>query len=299
MTPKIRNSLAALFILAFPFMVALGFLIAQVMRPLPPLPPFPNPNGYDDLVKAGEILGSAQTDYGKMNREELQMFVAGNSYSLQLARSGLEQKCRVPLKFSPIDPDLDNRLSSLKKLAQTFVAEGRLAELENRPGAAAKSYLDAVHAGNESVRGGVLIDQMVGTAMEVIGTSHLQTLIDQLDAKSCRETAATLETLDAQKQTWSDVLQQEHDWSRRAFPGLRNEFARVMTRNSMKIVFQKTGQKFNAQQTKTRQLMIDLAARAYELDKGHRPGSLADLVPDYLKAVPQDPLTGTNIVYTP
>jgi hypothetical protein len=42
--------------------------------------------------------------------------------------------------------------------------------------------------------------------------------------------------------------------------------------------------------------MIALAARAYELDKGHRPASATDLVPDYLKAVPQDPATGTNIV---
>jgi hypothetical protein len=46
-------------------------------------------------------------------------------------------------------------------------------------------------------------------------------------------------------------------------------------------------------------LLIDLAARAYELDKGHRPANLADLVPDYLKAVPQDPFTGTNMVYLP
>jgi hypothetical protein len=35
------------------------------------------------------------------------------------------------------------------------------------------------------------------------------------------------------------------------------------------------------------------------LDKGHRPANLADLVPDYLKAVPQDPFTGTNMVYLP
>ena len=42
--------------------------------------------------------------------------------------------------------------------------------------------------------------------------------------------------------------------------------------------------------------MVDLAARAYELDKGHPPASAADLVPEYLKAVPQDPVTGTNMI---
>ncbi len=45
--------------------------------------------------------------------------------------------------------------------------------------------------------------------------------------------------------------------------------------------------------------MIDIAARAYELEKKQPPASIADLVPDYLKAVPQDPLTGTNMVYSP
>ena len=45
--------------------------------------------------------------------------------------------------------------------------------------------------------------------------------------------------------------------------------------------------------------MLALAARAYELDKGHPPASAADLVPDYLKAIPQDPVTGTNLIYSP
>jgi competence protein ComGC len=46
-------------------------------------------------------------------------------------------------------------------------------------------------------------------------------------------------------------------------------------------------------------LIINLAARAYELDKGHRPASLNDLVPDYLKTIPQDPSTGKNMDYSP
>jgi hypothetical protein len=37
----------------------------------------------------------------------------------------------------------------------------------------------------------------------------------------------------------------------------------------------------------------------YELEKGPRPASPAGLVPDYLKAIPQDPLTGKDMVYSP
>ena len=123
-----------------------------------------------------------------------------------------------------------DELAGFKRLARAFAREGRLAEMENRTGDAAKSYLDTIRLGNESARGGVLIDELVGIAIEAIGTSHLQKLVDQLDAKTCRETAAALETLDSQRQTWNEVMQQESDWSRRTFPGLRNELIRLMTR---------------------------------------------------------------------
>jgi hypothetical protein len=33
------------------------------------------------------------------------------------------------------------------------------------------------------------------------------------------------------------------------------------------------------------------------LEKGKRPVTLNDLVPEYLKAIPQDPGTGSNLVY--
>jgi competence protein ComGC len=71
---------------------------------------------------------------------------------------------------------------------------------------------------------------------------------------------------------------------------------RLESGKSAKAAIASSKRKFEAQEQRTRQLMIDLAARAYELDKGHRPASVADLVPEYLKAVPKDPIAGTNIV---
>jgi hypothetical protein len=41
--------------------------------------------------------------------------------------------------------------------------------------------------------------------------------------------------------------------------------------------------------------MINAAARAFELEKGRPPQSIADLVPDYLKAVPKDPVTEKDL----
>ena len=60
---------------------------------------------------------------------------------------------------------------------------------------------------------------------------------------------------------------------------------------------QKCKLKFDTVEKRRRFLMIDLGARVYELEKGRPPRTITDLVPSYLKAIPQDPFTGTNLVY--
>ena len=300
MTKITRNWLVVLCILVLPFLLFFGFFIYTLVGPLPPMQPLPNPNGYGDLVKAGQMVFNGTNDENTMNIEALQKLVDNNSNALQLARFALQQQCQVPLEFS--ESFVGNHLvdlSVLKQLAMAFEHEGILAGRQNRPNDAAKSYLDIFQLGNDAARGGVLIDQLVGTALEAIATSHLQKIADQLDAETCRETAAALENLDAQRQAWQQVVQQENDWSRRTFRGLGYEIARLRAQKELRTSMQKAGKKFNGQIQKTRQLIIDLAARAYTLDKGHPPASAADLVPNYLKAVPQDPFTGTNMVFFP
>jgi hypothetical protein len=300
MTKKSRNWLILLLLIPTAIILAIvGLLIFQELQPLPPLQPLPNPNGYDDLVKVGNMVSNDFEDYDQLSLEKLRELTNKDAEAIQTARIGLQQKCRVTLVYSATSSAHLDQLAAMKRLAFAFAAEGRLAEMENRFSDAAGSYLDLIRLGNDSARGGVLIDALVGLAIENMGVAGLQKITDRLDAKSCRETAATLETLDAQRQSWADILQQEHSWSRRAFPGIKYRLGELVMSSSLKKALQKAGEKFNKQQMKTRQLPVDLAARAYELDKGHRPASLADLVPDYLKAIPQDPVTGTNLVYSP
>ncbi len=299
MTTKARNWLGVLFILAFPFVLFFGFLISELAKSLPPVPPLPNPNGYDDFVKAGEMVSTNSWYYDSTNLEQLRETTAANTEALALARAGLSNECRVPLQFSKTYAE--NHISdlvSVRRVSQAFIAQGRLAEMQNRSSGAAKSYLDAIHLGNESGRGGILIDAMIGVACESLGVQQLQKITGELDAKSCRETAATLEALRAQRQTWGEIMQQESDWSRRTF-GLRGQFLKLFYHSRIKHNLQRAIDKMKSSQKIEGQLLIVLAARAYELDKGHSPASLADLVPDYLEAVPQDPFTGTNMVYSP
>lgn len=300
MTKKARNWLIAIFIVALPFLLFLGFLIFMDAEPLPPVRPLPKTNGYDDFRKAEGLLASSESDYTKMDETQLRALVDGNARALQTAREGLEKQCAVPVQFSEayISNHL-NDLSGVKRLARAFIAEGKLAEMENHPADAAKSYLDTFHLGSESMRGGVLIDGLAGIAVESIATDSLSNLVPHLDAKSCFKTATALEALDLQNSTWNEIMQQEHAWSQRTFRGIRYDYLRFKMRKSTAAMFKKVKDKFEMREQQTRRLVTDLAARAYELDHGKPPASISDLVPDYLKTIPQDPFTETDMDYLP
>jgi hypothetical protein len=291
MTIKTRSRLIVLFILVFPFVALFGFLASQVIRPLPPIQPLPNPNGYDDFVNAGQMISTNSWNYDSTNLDQLRETVVANTEALALARAGLSNECRVPVEFSKAY--LENHISdcvSIRKLAQAFVTEGRFAEKENRPVDAAKSYLDVIHLGNESGRGGNLVDEMIGIAVERAGLEQLQKTADNLDANACRDTIQALETFAAQRQSWAEVLQEEKNWYRRAYSGLQGQvlllYYHLFYHRAWEQNYQRCVDTINSTQKQEGQLLIDLAARAYELDKGKTPANIADLVPDYLKAIP-------------
>jgi hypothetical protein len=297
MTRQTRNWLIALLLIySVPVFVVGGLVAFLVLRPLPPLPHLPNPNGYDDLLNAAKLVSTNTAGYAKMSVYQLRPLVVGNAGALSLARDGLDKGCGVPVQYSQSgQQNVAGNYTKLRRLGEAFAAEGRLAELEKRTGAAVDSYVDLTRLGAATGHGGILNDAMFGTSIESLGTTGLQKFVNQSDAKTCRETAATLEALDAARPSWQDVLQQEDNWIRRTF-GARSVLIEFVYHQQLK---QRNGQRaqksYQAEQLKARRLMIDFAARAYELDKGHHPASAADLVPEYLKAVPKSPSTGKNL----
>jgi hypothetical protein len=117
-----------------------------------------------------------------------------------------------------------------------------------------------------------------------------------LNAKQCRQAAEVLESCEAGREPTPTVLARERTWSRRAH-GFKGQIARLFTFKSLRQTEQRVLAKVTTFQTRERVLLIQLASRAYELEKGEPPKGLADLVPAYLKTIPQDPLTRTNMAY--
>jgi hypothetical protein len=272
-------------------LAALAFTLSQ---PRPAPPPLPRPNGYDDLIQAASMLADNTGDFYTMSHGDLQVLVQKNADALKLARTGLSLPCQVPLDYAAPNPAYYTNLACFRRLAQGLAAEGRLLELESRPTDAAEVYLTTIRLGGATSHGGLLIDSLVGIAIEPIGTAPLEKLALTLDADQCRHAAALLESYEAQRECMAIVLARERIWARRAY-GLRGRIARLFMFRSLRQVDQRAVAKVNAMQTRERVLLIRFATRAYQLEKGERPKTLAELVPAYLKSVPLDPTTGTNM----
>jgi hypothetical protein len=296
MAPPAAKLLTGFFIAAALLVVAVA--IFTLSQPAPMLPPLPQPNGYDDFVKAGGMITDRASDYGTMSEEQLRAFVKKNAEALKLARAGIGRECRVPLDYSPTNDVIISRLAAMKRLAQALTSEGRLAELENRPADAAEAYLAVIHLGHAMCQGGLIIDSLVGIAIEAIGTTGMQRLAPALDAKQCREAAVALESSESQREPTEAIWARDRIRTHRRY-GFKWLIVRLFQFRSLKQNEQIVAAKITTHQTRAQALLIQLAARAYELEKGQHPKSLADLVPAYLKTIPQDPGAGTNPAYFP
>jgi hypothetical protein len=202
----------------------------------------------------------------------------------------------------PLDTTLTNeggllvQLAGMKRLAQLLAAEGRLRELEDRPEDAARSYADAIRFGNETSRGGLLINRLVGIACEAIGCYPLARVAPKLSCEQARAILLDLEKVDADRVTWAEVRRNEkyfYHQRRKGFHPILQAVGWWQSRQSL-------------QKAETRQKMIiaherllagELALRCYQSEKTRLPTGLDELVPNYLSKVPQDPFSEHPLIY--
>ena len=145
------------------------------------------------------------------------------------------------------------------------------------------------------------MDRLVGIVCETIGVNSLQKITGALDAATCRVLSKQLQEFERREESVTEVLRNEAEWVRRTFPLWQRIPAMIPIEslNPTKRVQKDFVKKCNQSEIPFKRLIINLAVRAYELDRGQQPKSLNELVPDYLDAVPVDPATGTKLTYPP
>lgn len=265
-------------------------------------PPLPSPNGYDDFLLAGQKVTVPKALGPKPTADDLRAFVSLNSDALKLLRAGLCKESRIPINFSAEYYVETNQIIALecKALQMVLDADGRLAELQHRTEDAEISYLDAIRFGQESARGGFKINLAVGGHGEATGLARLREMLTCLSVTQCRDTIKTLSALDKKRESVSDVLARDKRWwHNHSSLSDQLKYIPVLAKdpsldplNMSPEQMEKDG---GGRQRQTRQLILDLAARCYQLEKGSCPKSATDLVPAFLAAIPQDPFTLTNM----
>lgn len=284
-----------------------ALLMFEVLKPRtqPPQAPLPTPNGYEDFQRAvaarrGDVPNVQNArNVQDASLQELRSFVEKNQEALELIRLGLSRECRVPVEYSQVYvARLLPELSGFKGLAILLKAEGLLAEKQNRPSDAVKSYLDAIRFAHELARGGVQISCLVGIACEAIGMNPLEQLRSNLSAEDCQHAARALEQISLKQEDFETILAREKAWGRRT-AGWTYLMQYLFTARLMKPAQEKFQQKFKDRETRRKLLMIELSIRAYQLENGTSPKALLELVPRFLTVLPIDPYSGTNFHYRP
>ncbi len=281
--------------------VALGLATLGLWTAKPPsLPPLPNPNGYDDFIKAAGAVAGQFGNPQTPSRDELSALVATNGEALRLLRAGLTKRAVFPTVSGITNFDaLLSQFARMKSLALLLAADGRLHELNGQPYAAAQCYLDAIRFGNEMSRGGFLIHRLVGVALEAIGLRPLVQLLPKLNRDENGAILKELEQIEATRVTWEEVWAGETRFARFSTKALFRPFLKLFMWKQLETVRRNGETKHNSAVARLRLLEVELALRSYRADRRHAASRLEELTPGYLRKTLPDPFTGQPLIYRP
>jgi hypothetical protein len=255
--------------------VLLPFLVVVVLasvwlflftlaRPVARRPP-PNPNGYDDFVRAAGLLSDDVGNAYKIDAEQLRALVVSNTESLRVLRLGLSRECALP-KDSPlaVGPNMLGCVRNLYRLANLLEAEGRLREIDQCLADALQSYIDSLRLGNAMSQGGFIIHRLVGCACEADGCIQLSRLAPTLGPEEARWLVAELERIDSTTVPWDEVRRNEygsHEYDvRNGLNLITTAKVRWQGRREMK----QAEMRHNTLVAHLRLLTVELALRCYQ-----------------------------------
>lgn len=280
-------------------LLSVGILGWSFLVWTPPPMPLPNPNGYDDLIKAAQAVAGKIDDATELEHEGLRTLITTNAEALRLLRIGLSRRCAVPTDshIANFETVVMGDLIGLKRLAKLLSAEGRLAEIENRPSDAARSYTDAIHLGRQISRGGLMIHRLVGIACEGLVSKPLPAVLPKLTCEQLTSLAAELEGIDHSTVLWREVLQNEKRFARADTGDFEYPIALVSSWWRARSIRRGVQEKHEVASARLRLLTVEVALRSYKCRQGRAAETLAQLTPKYLRSAPIDPFSGKPLIY--
>lgn len=285
-----------------------GAILASVVLLIVPrrshFPELPDPNGYDVLVHAAARIIQDSSILKEMTSNQLAALVATNEAVVRDIRKALSLPSIVSVEMSVewISSQTMNMMN-LKASARAMDAEAKLWQQKRDYTNSLALCLDQMRFSHATMRGGVLINYMVGSACETTAVRRMTNLLSELNAEQCKQAARFLEEIDSQRDSFEEIAARELEWQHRTFSvwdRLKAGFEKhVLRDNDLSALAEALAgdseKTYNSRTLEVRRLLLKLAARAYELETGGRPSELSKLIPSHLKEIPRDPTTGTAL----
>ncbi len=275
------------------------FILVSLLQRTPiPTVQLPQPNGFDDFVAAGKMIGPTAAKklraFDLLSPQALVTEVAGVLPALQLVQDGLKKDCWNPHGYKPFEWQ---DWAALGYITDAYCGQAALARQNGDEQVLLEEDLAYLRLSIAVGRGlpadGIINDVFYRYEPDV--ANSLWDLSAHLSLVRIREIVVELSELDSRREPWEVLAERERIFEENAtWQRHLNWLLRKWSGQDRSAM---SRQQYLRRVTQLRVLILKLAARAYEKEKGHPPAVPADLIPDYLPSIPGDPFDGGQLKY--
>jgi hypothetical protein len=263
----------------------------------------PDPNGYDDLVRAGALVKGEwpnKGDLAKARVEEVRAIVEANKASLEIVKVGLGRECMV--RMVDTNEGLGEHLSDISKLRQVYrllIGQGLVFEADGRIAEAAGCYRELLKLGQAVTQNGLEIDVTTGWSFQIKAIMELTRIRDQLPKDQVLALIGELASLDRRRVTMAAIDTRRERWLAGSFSPYMRTIMRLQGIDKKAVVDATKSLKVSRDKLdrKSGFFQVSLAIHAFHEDRKAWPKSVQELIPDYLASVPIDPNTDKPLEY--
>ncbi|MGD9720499.1 MAG: hypothetical protein AB7O59_21935 [Pirellulales bacterium] len=295
-------------LVVWPALALVSFLIftpwIEAWLRLPAIPRIPRVlsspaerDAYADLISFPDRLDWSAAPNRRFTVLGAAEFFEANHARVDELAEILARSIDPPVRYEPLSVSMEQRdqlslLQTLSALQTLEVQATRTLDVTTE----FKLARCALHLARPFRRGGLVTHSVSGRFIELEGFAMACRARTKLNCDQCDELIAIVQKSAMLEEYWRVVDNRNVEWQL-VVRGWREQLERscypyAFTGNRSLGGFEKE------HETYRRTLLCDLALRKYEYEHGLRsPEKLADLVPQYLTAVPLDPFSGKDLLY--
>jgi hypothetical protein len=269
---------------------------------VPPPAELPKPNGYDLVTQLEATLNWTAIptmEVAEASAAACQQFARDNAALFARLSEALKMPSRVPLDYyDPMSWSILASEDARRKLGRALYCRARAEASLDRTGQAVATYLELVQLGNAGARGGGVSPYLIAQNAAGVARGGIYGLVDRLSSEQLATLVNELPRIEGGREDLDEVTSRELLSSRIGFGWMMRLMEwisdRITHAPGVEIAMRGAVRREDAEH---RLLLTHIALKRFQLARGELPESLAQLMPEYLPDVPQDPFSEGPLVY--